>query len=362
MISNRDIPSYSIFIHPENLKELRSDIWCDDPVMAKLKVEKKQFDIDIVFRGSHIRKFKKKSYHIQFIKPRYFFGTKELHLNSEFIDPSLIRNKLSLDFFSSIGTLSPECNHVLLKLNGVYQGVYLQIESVDEQFLNKRRLPMGPIYYAEDDDANFSLMSALDNKLKRNFESGYSRKIGTRDDDRFLRELIYKINTVPRAEFSKEIVKLLDVDRYLRWLCGVICTQNFDGFIHNYALYRRSDTGLFEIIPWDYDATWGRDIHGDELAHNFVPIEGYNTLTARLLDDMTFRTQYCHLLKEILDKQFTVEFLYDKIYDLYQLLRPYVMKDHYIKRNIDQYDQEPELILQYIQKRNDYLKNHLNRL
>ena len=34
--------------------------------------------------------------------------------------------------------------------------------------------------------------------------------------------------------------------------------MNNDGFTHNYALYRNSETGLFEIIPWDYDATWGR--------------------------------------------------------------------------------------------------------
>ena len=82
---------------------------------------------------------------------------------------------------------------------------------------------------------------------------------------------------------KRKLVKYLDIDKYLRWLAGVVCTQNFDGFIHNYALYRNSETNLFEITPWDYDGTWGRDLHGRKLDHDFVPISGYNTLTGRLL-------------------------------------------------------------------------------
>lgn len=64
--------------------------------------KKKKYDIDIVYRGAHIREFEKKSYHVMFYKPKKFQGAKEFHLNSEFMDPSLIRNKLSLDFFFMI--------------------------------------------------------------------------------------------------------------------------------------------------------------------------------------------------------------------------------------------------------------------
>ncbi len=53
-----------------------------------------------------------------FYKPKKFQGAKEFHLNSEFMDPSLIRNKLSLDFFHDIGVLSPKSQHVFIKING----------------------------------------------------------------------------------------------------------------------------------------------------------------------------------------------------------------------------------------------------
>ncbi|MDI5788684.1 CotH kinase family protein [Bacillus licheniformis] len=41
-------------------------------------------------------------------------------------------------------------------------------------------------------------------------------------------------------------------------------------------------------MPWDYDATWGRNIHGEEMEHNRIPAKGYNTLSARLLDIPAF--------------------------------------------------------------------------
>lgn len=55
--------------------------------------------------------------------------------------------------------------------------------------------------------------------------------------------------------------------------------MNNDGFTHNYALYRNSKTKLFEIIPWDYDATWGRKVSGGIMEHTYVPIGGKRQTT-----------------------------------------------------------------------------------
>lgn len=96
------------------------------------------------------------------------------------------------------------------------------------------------------------------------------------------------------------------MEKYLRWLDGLIFTQNYDGFVHNYALYRNGDTGLFEIIPWDYDATWGRDVNGKVMEEDYVRIEGFNTLTARILDVRAFRVRYQSLLKKILSNRLTL--------------------------------------------------------
>jgi spore coat protein H len=354
-----DMTSYSLFIHPKDVQELRADVWCDDPVPAKLKVGKQQYEIDIAYRGSLIREFPKKSYHIQFYQPRLFHGAHEFHLNAEYLDPSMMRNKLSLDFFRTLGALTPEARFVTLKLNGAGQGVYLQLESVDQHFLQKRGLPLGAIHYAVDDDANFSLLSPRKNDVKTALDNGYERKLGTDDDDVKLCELIYLINTIPRKDFEKEIVKYVNVDNYLLWLTGAVCTQNFDAFIHNYALYRNGETGRYEIIPWDYDATFGRDCKMKIMEYDYIPIRGYNTLTARILDVPTFRRQYKQLMEQTLETHFTLEAFAPQFSAFERLLRPQLLLDPYKRESISKFDRELELMLQFVLDRNQYLREHL---
>lgn len=356
------LPEYKLYIHPADLKELNREIWLDSPIPAQLKMEGKRLEVDVTYRGSHIRDFPKKSYQIFFYKPKVVRGASELHLNAEYKDPSFIRNKLSFDFFAEIGSLAPMSRHVFLTLNGKAAGVYLEIESVDELFLKRRGLPSGNIYYAVDGDANFSLMSDLDKNTKKTLRAGYEKKCGSSELDYYLEKMIFTINTLPRQEFHKEIVKYMDIDKYLRWMAGIIFTSNYDGFVHNYSLYRNSETGLFEILPWDYDATWGRDVNGKLMEADYVPIKGFNTLTARILDVDAFRKQYRILLEEIMHRKFTTEFILPRAEQLLQTIRPYVLKDPYKKQTMDTFDHELDIISEYIEERRKYLQKNLHQL
>lgn len=349
---------YEIFINPKLLLKLEDDIWEDEHVPALLKIGKKRCKIGLTYRGNVIRKKKKKSYNIIFKNPYLIDGSHEIHLNAEYDDISMSRNKLSLDFFDRIGVISPHSKHVLLYINGFYKGIYLELESFDQHLLKKRNLPDGPIIYATNYFANFSLLSP-ENELKSSLDEGYTVKYGTEKDLALLEDFIEIINTFPNEEFEKEVGKILDIEKYLKWLAGVVCTQNFDGFIHNYALYRNSDSNLYEITPWDYDGTWGRDLHGRELEYDFVPVSGYNTLTGRLLHIQPYRLKYKEILSSILDNHFCLETLEPIIDQQFQTLKPFVGSDPYINMDEKYFYKEKEVILKFIKKRNDYLKKEL---
>lgn len=356
------IPSYFLMIEDDDLKCLRENLTNDKSIVAKLKVENTTHDITIAYRGSYTRKFRKRSYMIDFDNPEKFFGSRKIHLNAEYKDPSLIRNKLSLDFFQDLGVLSPDSQHINFYRNGSFKGVYLHLESVDDLFLKKRGLPSGPIYYATNNDANFSLLR--DDKPKKSLLSGYQQAFGTRDDDHFLHDLITIINTTPPSKFPDEISRHINIDKYLRWLVGAVCTMNNDGFTHNYALYRNSDTCLFEILPWDYDATWGRKVSGGIMDYTYVPIVGKpgNNLCHLLLQVPEFRKMYKNTLEETLETKFTVDYMESKVISLHQCIRPHILLDPYKKNNIDIFDNEPALIFQFIRNRNEYLKKQLGSL
>ncbi|MEH7113914.1 CotH kinase family protein [Neobacillus niacini] len=352
---------YEIFINPKLLQKLEDDIWQDDHVPAVLKIGENRYKIGLKYRGNVIRKKKKKSYTIIFQSPYLVEGAHEIHLNAEYDDISLSRNKLSLDFFNRIGVTSPHSMHVQLYMNGFFKGIYLELESFDQHLLKKRNLPDGPIIYATNYFANFSLLSP-ENELKSSLDEGYTIKYGVQTDLFKLEDFIKMINTSSNEEFAKEVGKILDIEKYLRWLAGVVCTQNFDGFIHNYALYLNSETNLFEITPWDYDGTWGRDLHGRKLDHDFVPISGYNTLTGRLLHIYPYRTKYKEILSSILENDFSLVTLKPIIEGQFQTIKPFIKTDPYINMDEEQFEKEKYVFLRFIMKRNSYLKKEMASL
>ena len=98
------------------------------------------------------------------------------------------------------------------------------------------------------------------------------------------------------------------------------------------------------------------------MEEDYLRIEGFNTLTARILDVKTFRRQYKNLLEEILNNQFNVDYMKPKIQAMHDLIRPYIQKDPYEKDNIHLFDKEPEYILDYIEARANYIRGKLDIL
>ena len=76
----------------------------------------------------------------------------------------------------------------------------------------------------------------------------------------------------------------------------------------------------------------------------------------------TFRRQYKNLLEVILNNQFNVDYLKQKIQGFHELIRPYIQKDPYKKVDIHIFDKEPEYILNFIEARAKYIKGKLDKL
>ncbi|MBT2725177.1 CotH kinase family protein [Bacillus sp. ISL-46] len=349
---------YEILINPKWLKKLDKDIWNDELVPAVLKIGEDRINVKISYRGNVIRDKKKKSYRIVFQNPYKVNGAHEIHLNAEFSDVSLSRNKLSLDFFDRIGVISPHSQHVLLYINGNSKGIYLEIESFDQYLLKKRKLPDGAIIYATNNRANFSLLTKK-KEIKKRLDQGYTLKYGEKEDILYLKNFIAMINALNNEDFEKEIPHVLDVEKYFRWVAGAVCVQNYDGFIHNYALYKNSKSGLYEITPWDYDGTWGRNLHGRKLDYDYVPLTGFNTLSARLFHFKHFRKQYKEILSSILENDFTLDVQKPIINELFDYLKPHMSLDPFISSNPATLEQEKKVYFNFIKKRSSYLKEEL---
>ncbi|MCR8641349.1 CotH kinase family protein [Paenibacillus sp. N1-5-1-14] len=344
------LPIYHIQISEQARLRLQQNVWSNRFVPA-FRVTSKRFEpIQVRFRGGHTRNYPKKSYEI--IMP-----DKRIHLNAEYDDPSMVRNALSFYFFDQIGVPSPKTRHCELIINGESAGVYLEIESVDRLFFKKRHIAVQSLMYAVNDYANFSRKVGGKPRLKESLFEGYKQMIGGEQDILHLKSFIAEINGRQSRSLQAYLTEHLDVNNYLMWLAGAVCTGNYDGFDQNYAFYRHQSKRYYRIIPWDYEGTWGRNCYGKLCESNLVRVEGYNFLTKQMLRVPAFRAKYKKILNQVLDQHFTLSRIEPVIDHLHSQIAPSIYQDESRKWSLSTFDKEPELMKIYlVERRVDILK------
>ncbi|SFF12493.1 spore coat protein H [Paenibacillus algorifonticola] len=354
-MATHSLPIREITIEPDHMLELQEDSWSHVFQPVQFNMNGKSMEASFGYRGGHTRNYFKKSYEVR---------TKSgltLHWNAEFDDPSMIRNALSFQFFNQIGVPSPHTRHILLVINGVSQGVYLEIESVDPRFFRKRGISCRSIIYAVNDSANFSLIDPITERRKASLFDGYELVTGPALAQlrliRFVGGLNRKRNT--RLQWNTWTAKRLDVNQYLLWLAGAVLTGNYDGFDQNYALYEHAKTDKFRIIPWDYEGTWGRNCYGKPCGSGLVRIEGYNTLTRKLLAIPAYKRKYRSILIRLLQTAFTEEQVERNVKALYSKLTPAIQEDYTRKSSFNTYLSEPAFILNYVKEKRLIVKDAL---
>jgi spore coat protein H len=247
-------------------------------------------------RGAHSRKFPRKSLQVDLAgqplpdEPPSGHTVRRIHLNADYIDPTRMRSALSYALFSMAGAPAPLCRHAALTVSGEPMGLYMALESVDSDFCRRRGWKPGAIFYAVSRNANFGLISPNTRMLKQPLDQGYQAVADA--DPTPVRRMLTEINLASDRSFPAAVERWMDVDGYLTWLMVAVYVGNRDGFMHNYALCRSEETGQFRIIPWDYDATWGIDIHGRPARLDRVPVTGWNRLTGRLMALGRYRSRY----------------------------------------------------------------------
>ncbi len=349
------LPTRQIMINDRQRQALQKDVWSDKYVDAAMTTQGRKYCIKMRYRGGHTREYPKKSYEI-------VRRGKTFHYNAEYDDPSMIRNALSFRFFQWIGVPSPNTKHVLLKMNGENQGVYLEIEGVDRSFFRKRRLPMKSLIYAVNDNATFGLMSADTRKRKKSLFSGYRLIIGTAAERERLKSFIARINRLRQKQLQQYLKQRLDIENYLRWLAGAVLTGNYDGFDQNYALYTPRLRHKYRMIPWDYEGTWGRNCYGRRCGSDLVRVTGYNTLTEKVLAFKSNRTRYKEILKDILAHTFTVKKIMPVANRMLNDIAPSIYTDTTRKYPTSVFNGESDIIRNYIIERREIVYEAISKL
>jgi spore coat protein H len=249
-----EVPLYELYIPPETLARFEADPYLDEQP-AMLVVGKDTYDVMVRLRGSTSRFFPKKSWRIEFPKGTKFDGRRKHNLVAEFQDRTMMTEKLAYDLMLAMNLPAPRTKYVRLSLNDQYQGVYLDIERVDDTFAEAHDFadPDPTIYRCGAKDCEMKLWRT---DYQQDWQKETNEKEGGKED---IAALMHVINRTPEPDLPRALAEHLELERYLRTLAvEVLISNNITEDSQSYLIHDRT-TGKWTYVAWDLnnnDARW----------------------------------------------------------------------------------------------------------
>ncbi|MGE7660075.1 CotH kinase family protein [Peribacillus sp. NPDC097197] len=176
-------------------------------------------------------------------------GLKKLALNNNYSDPTYMREYLSYTLMEKMGIATPGHSYMYVTINGKEWGLYLGVEAIEETFLDTHFSDgTGDLYYPDGTGSDLKWISDdIDDY------TGMNLKTNDNSDQSALIKLLNVINN------GGDLDEVMDVDEMLRYFAANTALVNLDHYQgdkkHNYYLYE--ENGIFSILPWDYNMSFG---------------------------------------------------------------------------------------------------------
>lgn len=222
-------------------------------------------------RGNTSRNANKKSFKVSFNafeRGKKWEGLEKMNLNGEHNDPSIMRSKMAWDMYREMGIPSSRCNHVALYINEEFRGLYVNVEHIDEVFVEQRMRHSDGNLYKCLWPADLNYKGPDPDAYKEEFWGRQAYELKTNEisnDYSDLAHLIDVLNNYEGIDQLCELEHILDVDGVLRCMVMDVLIGNWDGAFlgkNNFYLFADPQSGRFSFIPYDLDNTFGIDWFG----------------------------------------------------------------------------------------------------
>jgi spore coat protein CotH len=253
----------------------------------------------------------KKSFKIdlnEYVAGQDYDGIKKFNLNNGFKDPTMMREKICLDFLVSHGIDAPRCTYARVYLNGVYWGLYTLVEEVNSKFLKQ--------HYPDNDGNLYKGDPSGDMKWYGSTASSYYSHYTLESDTNVtcwtdLVHLVDVVNNTPSSVYYDSLETVLNGWQFLYNMAAMNMFVNLDSYIgsgHNYFVYKDSTYFLFRWIAWDVNEAFGNFnlmmnvSQLQTLNYDYVNNPSNRPLATKMLADPTYHAMYisayCDLMQD----------------------------------------------------------------
>ncbi|MBT5706961.1 MAG: hypothetical protein HOI66_11635, partial [Verrucomicrobia bacterium] len=178
------------------------------------------------------------------------------------------------EILRDLGLHASRCNFAKLFVNDEYQGVFVNVERVDESFIQARfGTPIGPLYKGEGGPGGN--LASIGN-VKANYRRGFEPK--TDEAEESYDELVSFILAVSseRSAADQEVLRrVMSLDDFFQTMAVMLFSGAFDQLTgwnpHNYYLYREVADGRWHYLTSDLDVGFA-----DKAFGRIPVIDGWN--------------------------------------------------------------------------------------
>lgn len=206
-------------------------------------------------------------------------------LNANYIDKTFLRHSLAYDLFCDMRSINraPACKFVELEMNSCYNGLYQLVEKLDKSTLE-----------INDEDSNAVIFKEpplfrvnLDEYFPQYPDNFYQQTFPDKEDldmTPFIEGVRAFILYTSDGVFNEQVSQVFDIGNIIDWHLLLLLSNNGDGILKNFYLYKIDSSTPLRVAPWDYDHSFGRD--GDNELNLIRPIEPEKSILLRRLLEM----------------------------------------------------------------------------
>ncbi len=267
----------------------------------------------------------------EYIGTQQYDGLKNINLNNGYQDPTLMREKLFLNFLNQQGLYAPRSNYAKLYINGTYWGLYLMVERVDKNFCKNRvGNKQGNLF--KGDNASSACATLQYHGVMSAYYNCYTLKTNTTANDwTDLVNLTYEIYATDNTEFKDSLEAIMNTPSFIGAWAAFNLFVEFDSYPyrypHNYYIYHNTATTKFDWITWDASTAFGIDVPGtvSQIENTSVlyttPPNTNHPLITRMLADSFYTATYLNTVCRYANYDFLPSVLNPKIDALATMIR-----------------------------------------
>ena len=280
----------------------------------------------------------------EFKKGTRFLKLRRIALDNGVQFGSLFSEPIVTDILRHLEIPASRFNYANLFINNDYQGVYGNVERIDESFIKRHfGSKKGPLYkvHMGGPGANFSYAGNDPAQYKKGFEPKNEAAEKAFDE---LIGFIKKIDKDGKSNYEQMLSENLRLEHFLKITAVMLFAGCFDQLTgwnpHNYYLYLNPKTDRWSYIPWDLDVGFADHAFGNVPVidgwHAAWPIPGGppKPILENIVTNPSLLKKYRETASFILEKYFKPDQLHSRIDKLYDLIKKDLAKDPYPAKRI----------------------------